>query len=148
MREVKSFISPSLANAMLGKVFLSITQLVLLVQLLGVTTVLYASSLNDHNEATLKAYFGCQPCNRKLCPSPSPLFGNTCELVTESGVCGCCEVCARPLGAPCGSHTEPCGSGLRCALPPGRSLTALLAGKGKCTRAANQVTTFLLRNQR
>lgn len=92
-------------------------------------------SRNDLN--SLKAYFGCPPCNPSACPPPSR---PGCELTKESGVCGCCLRCALGQGHRCGMYTDRCGKGLRC-LPPTSGpdgLSALFSGLGTCERTTDQ----------
>ena len=61
--------------------------------------------------AGLKEYFKCPPCERQLCPA---LSTPGCVPVMEAGVCGCCEVCGRVAGEPCGFKDSICAPGLQC----------------------------------
>ncbi|KAG9274353.1 serine protease HTRA3 [Astyanax mexicanus] len=62
-------------------------------------------------------------CDVSLCPSPS------CPAGYVPDRCGCCLVCARAEGEPCGRKEPllPCGDGLECRSPAGKRLA-----KGVC----------------
>nr|XP_004652984.1 insulin-like growth factor-binding protein 1 [Jaculus jaculus] len=75
----------------------------------------------------------CAPCSAErlaLCP-PVP---STCPEISRPAGCGCCPMCALPLGAACGVATARCASGLSCRALPGepRPLHALTRGQGAC----------------
>lgn len=73
----------------------------------------------------------CQTrCDVSACPSPGCPGGYTPDR------CGCCLVCARVEGEPCGRKADvPCGDGLECKYPLGKRLS-----KGFCQcRAALKV---------
>lgn len=75
----------------------------------------------------------CAPCSAErlaLCP---PLPASCPEPARPAG-CGCCPVCALPLGAACGVATARCAGGLSCRALPGepRPLFALTRGQGAC----------------
>ena len=58
--------------------------------------------------------FSCAPCESFPCQIP-----DCCESgYLTSGVCGCCDVCARPEGAGCGGPwgdiKRKCAHGTRC----------------------------------
>ncbi|XP_072541691.1 insulin-like growth factor-binding protein 2-B [Salminus brasiliensis] len=79
--------------------------------------------------------FRCPSCTAErqaACPSPPAAC---VEIVREPG-CGCCPVCARLLGEPCGVYTPRCASGLRCSPVPGEPypLEQLIRGLGRCER--------------
>uniref|UniRef100_A0A7N9D8C0 Insulin-like growth factor-binding protein 1 n=1 Tax=Macaca fascicularis TaxID=9541 RepID=A0A7N9D8C0_MACFA len=62
---------------------------------------------------TASAPWQCAPCSAEklaLCP-PVPA---SCSEVTRSAGCGCCPMCALPLGAACGVATARCARGLSC----------------------------------
>ncbi|XP_058534262.1 insulin-like growth factor-binding protein 1 [Ochotona princeps] len=75
----------------------------------------------------------CAPCSAEklaLCP-PLPA---SCPEVSRPAGCGCCPMCALPLGAACGVATARCARGLSCRALPGepRPLHALTRGQGSC----------------
>ncbi|XP_036896947.1 insulin-like growth factor-binding protein 1 [Sturnira hondurensis] len=75
----------------------------------------------------------CAPCSAErlaLCP-PLP---TSCSEPARPAGCGCCPMCALPLGAACGVATARCASGLSCRALPGepRPLYALTRGQGSC----------------
>ncbi|KAM6156595.1 insulin-like growth factor-binding protein 1 [Erethizon dorsatum] len=75
----------------------------------------------------------CAPCSAErlaLCP-PVPA---SCPELSRPAGCGCCPVCALPLGASCGVATARCAQGLSCRALPGepRPLQALTRGQGTC----------------
>ncbi|XP_045053315.2 insulin-like growth factor-binding protein 1 [Desmodus rotundus] len=75
----------------------------------------------------------CAPCSAErlaLCP-PLP---TSCPEPARPAGCGCCPMCALPLGAACGVATARCASGLSCRALPGepRPLLALTRGQGAC----------------
>lgn len=75
----------------------------------------------------------CAPCSAErlaLCP-PVP---SSCPELSRPAGCGCCPVCALPLGAACGVATARCARGLTCRALPGepRPLHALTRGQGAC----------------
>lgn len=77
----------------------------------------------------------CAPCSAErlaLCP-PVPA---SCQEVSRPAGCGCCPVCALPLGASCGVATARCAQGLSCRAQPGepRPLQALTRGQGICVK--------------
>ncbi|XP_036774760.1 insulin-like growth factor-binding protein 1 isoform X2 [Manis pentadactyla] len=80
----------------------------------------------------------CAPCSAErlaLCP---PVPSSCPELARPAG-CGCCLMCALPLGAACGVATARCARGLSCRALPGepRPLHALTRGQGACTPDAD-----------
>ncbi|KAF6086011.1 insulin like growth factor binding protein 1 [Phyllostomus discolor] len=80
----------------------------------------------------------CAPCSAErlaLCP-PLPA---SCPEPTRPAGCGCCPVCALPLGAACGVATARCAGGLSCRALPGepRPLYALTRGQGACMPASD-----------
>nr|XP_036859036.1 insulin-like growth factor-binding protein 1 isoform X2 [Manis javanica] len=80
----------------------------------------------------------CAPCSAErlaLCP---PVPSSCPELARPAG-CGCCLMCALPLGAACGVATARCSRGLSCRALPGepRPLHALTRGQGACTPDAD-----------
>ncbi|XP_062974393.1 insulin-like growth factor-binding protein 2 [Elgaria multicarinata webbii] len=85
--------------------------------------------------------FRCPPCSPErlaaCLPAPAPAEPDAAcpELVREPG-CGCCPVCARLEGEPCGVYTPHCASGLRCYPRPDSELPlqALVHGQGSCAR--------------
>ncbi|KAF7484902.1 Hypothetical predicted protein [Marmota monax] len=75
----------------------------------------------------------CAPCSAErlaLCP-PVP---SSCPELSRPAGCGCCPMCALPLGAACGVATARCARGLSCRALPGepRPLHALTRGQGAC----------------
>ncbi|XP_047415902.1 insulin-like growth factor-binding protein 1 isoform X2 [Sciurus carolinensis] len=75
----------------------------------------------------------CAPCSPEklaLCP-PVP---SSCPELSRPAGCGCCPMCALPLGAACGVATARCARGLSCRALPGepRPLHALTRGQGAC----------------
>ncbi|KAM5187310.1 insulin-like growth factor-binding protein 1 [Callospermophilus lateralis] len=75
----------------------------------------------------------CAPCSAErlaLCP-PVP---SLCPELSRPAGCGCCPMCALPLGAACGVATARCARGLSCRALPGepRPLHALTRGQGAC----------------
>ncbi|KAJ7345935.1 hypothetical protein JRQ81_001885 [Phrynocephalus forsythii] len=109
---------------------------------------LWASSWPPAGLALPEMLFRCPPCTDErlaACPpQPGPpaaaaAAAAACpELVREPG-CGCCAVCARLEGEPCGVYTPPCASGLRCYPRPGAELPlqALVQGQGTCARRSD-----------
>uniref|UniRef100_A0A2K5YJ18 Insulin-like growth factor-binding protein 1 n=1 Tax=Mandrillus leucophaeus TaxID=9568 RepID=A0A2K5YJ18_MANLE len=84
---------------------------------------------------TASAPWQCAPCSAEklaLCP-PVPA---SCSEVTRSAGCGCCPMCALPLGAACGVATARCARGLSCRALPGEQqpLHALTRGQGACVQ--------------
>lgn len=82
--------------------------------------------------------FRCPRCtaeNQDGCPKVTPCS----EIVREPG-CGCCPVCARAEGEPCGVYTPRCSTGLTCSPSSGAEfpLQQLIQGFGRCTRRAEQ----------
>ncbi|XP_045684029.1 insulin-like growth factor-binding protein 1 isoform X1 [Phyllostomus hastatus] len=80
----------------------------------------------------------CAPCSAErlaLCP---PLPASCPEPARPAG-CGCCPVCALPLGSACGVATARCAGGLSCRALPGepRPLYALTRGQGACMPASD-----------
>ncbi|XP_035995548.1 insulin-like growth factor-binding protein 2-B isoform X2 [Fundulus heteroclitus] len=61
------------------------------------------------------------------------------EIVREPG-CGCCPVCARLEGEPCGVYTPRCSSGLRCypTVDAELPLQQLIQGFGRCRQTSEQ----------
>ncbi|XP_053258511.1 insulin-like growth factor-binding protein 2 isoform X1 [Podarcis raffonei] len=112
---------------------------------LGLGLALWAS-LPAARVALPEVLFMCSPCTaeRLAACAPSPPVssgseGAACpELVREPG-CGCCRVCARLEGEPCGVYTPRCASGLRCYPRPGAELPlqALVQGQGTCARRSD-----------
>uniref|UniRef100_A0A3B1IFR0 Insulin-like growth factor binding protein 2b n=1 Tax=Astyanax mexicanus TaxID=7994 RepID=A0A3B1IFR0_ASTMX len=87
------------------------------------------------SQFSLLLVFRCPSCTAErqaACPSPPAAC---VEIVREPG-CGCCPVCARLLGEPCGVYTPRCASGLRCSPVPGEPypLEQLIRGYGRCER--------------
>nr|XP_002724258.2 insulin-like growth factor-binding protein 1 [Oryctolagus cuniculus] len=83
----------------------------------------------------------CAPCSAEklaLCP-PVPA---SCPERSRPAGCGCCPVCALPLGAACGVATARCARGLSCRALPGepRPLHALTRGQGACMREETAAT--------
>uniref|UniRef100_A0A8C8SFD3 IGFBP N-terminal domain-containing protein n=1 Tax=Pelusios castaneus TaxID=367368 RepID=A0A8C8SFD3_9SAUR len=79
--------------------------------------------------------FRCPPCAAERLSACAPPAGPCPDLVREPG-CGCCPVCARREGEPCGVYTPRCAAGLRCYPRPGAELPlqALVQGQGTCAR--------------
>lgn len=78
----------------------------------------------------------CAPCSAErlaLCP-PVP---SSCPELSRPAGCGCCPMCALPLGSACGVATARCAKGLSCRALPGepRPLHALTRGQGACMPA-------------
>ncbi|XP_059896435.1 LOW QUALITY PROTEIN: insulin-like growth factor-binding protein 2-B [Gadus macrocephalus] len=77
--------------------------------------------------------FRCPSCTAErlaACPKVWPVCG---EIVREPG-CGCCPVCARLQGEPCGVYTPRCCTGQRC-YPTAEAelpLQQLIQGLGRC----------------
>ncbi|XP_072841367.1 insulin-like growth factor-binding protein 2 [Pogona vitticeps] len=104
---------------------------------------LWASSWPAAGLALPEVLFRCPPCTAErlsacpplLAPSSPPDAAVCPELVREPG-CGCCAVCARLEGEPCGVYTPRCAPGLRCYPRPGAELPlqALVQGQGTCAR--------------
>uniref|UniRef100_A0A2K5KER7 Insulin-like growth factor-binding protein 1 n=1 Tax=Colobus angolensis palliatus TaxID=336983 RepID=A0A2K5KER7_COLAP len=87
---------------------------------------------------TAGAPWQCAPCSPEklaLCP-PVPA---SCSEVTRSAGCGCCPMCALPLGAACGVATARCARGLSCRALPGEQqpLHALTRGQGACVQESD-----------
>ncbi|XP_017571271.1 insulin-like growth factor-binding protein 2-A [Pygocentrus nattereri] len=79
--------------------------------------------------------FRCPSCSAER-QAACPALAEPCaEMVREPG-CGCCPVCARQQGEPCGVYTPRCSSGLRCYPPPDSELPLeqLVQGRGRCAR--------------
>lgn len=77
--------------------------------------------------------FRCSSCTAEHLAACPEVTGLCAEIVREPG-CGCCPVCARMEGEPCGVYTPRCSSGLRC-LPDAESewpLQQLIQGLGRC----------------
>ncbi|XP_037543109.1 insulin-like growth factor-binding protein 2-A [Nematolebias whitei] len=87
--------------------------------------------------------FRCPSCTAEdlyLCPNVTP---GCMEVVREPG-CGCCPVCARLEGEPCGVYTPRCATGLRCypGVDADFPLQELLHGTGRCRQRLDlDVTT-------
>lgn len=82
--------------------------------------------------------FRCPRCtadDQDGCPKVTPCL----EIVREPG-CGCCPVCARVEGEPCGIYTPRCSTGLMCSPSSGAEfpLQQLIQGFGRCTRRTEQ----------
>ncbi|XP_058052022.1 insulin-like growth factor-binding protein 2 isoform X2 [Ahaetulla prasina] len=95
------------------------------------------ASLPPTGLALPEVLFRCPPCTTDRLASCHPAGHETTacpELVREPG-CGCCPVCARFEGEPCGVYTPRCVSGFRCYPRPGAELPlqALVQGQGICT---------------
>lgn len=100
-------------------------------------------SLSPAGLALPEVVFRCPPCTAErivACSLPpasdGPAAAAPCpEVVREPG-CGCCPVCARLEGEPCGVYTPRCASGFRCYPRPGAELPlqALVQGQGTCVR--------------
>ncbi|CAL8371934.1 unnamed protein product [Arctogadus glacialis] len=77
--------------------------------------------------------FRCPSCTAErlaACPKVMAVCG---EIVREPG-CGCCPVCARLQGEPCGVYTPRCCTGQRC-YPTAEAelpLQQLIQGLGRC----------------
>lgn len=87
--------------------------------------------------ARAELVFRCPSCSAER--QAECLTAESCvEIVREPG-CGCCPVCARRAGEPCGVYTPRCASGLRCypetdsELP----LEQLVRGLGRCAMKAD-----------
>ncbi|XP_063144909.1 insulin-like growth factor-binding protein 2 [Candoia aspera] len=96
------------------------------------------ASLPPTGLALPEVLFRCPPCTADrlaACPPAGPETAACPELVREPG-CGCCPVCARFEGEPCGVYTPRCVSGFRCYPSPGSELPlrALMHGEGTCAR--------------
>ncbi|XP_072539914.1 insulin-like growth factor-binding protein 2-A isoform X1 [Salminus brasiliensis] len=79
--------------------------------------------------------FRCPSCSAER-QAACPALAEPCaEMVREPG-CGCCPVCARQQGEPCGVYTPRCSSGLRCYPRPDSELPLeqLVQGRGRCAR--------------
>ncbi|CAL8266167.1 unnamed protein product [Lota lota] len=77
--------------------------------------------------------FRCPSCTAErvaACPELTEACG---EIVREPG-CGCCPVCARLHGEPCGVYTPRCCTGQRCypAAEAELPLQQLIQGLGRC----------------
>ncbi|XP_007420225.1 insulin-like growth factor-binding protein 2 [Python bivittatus] len=101
------------------------------------------ASLPPPGLALPEVLFRCPPCTADrlaACPRPGPETVVCPELVREPG-CGCCPVCARFEGEPCGVYTPRCVSGFRCYPSPGAELPlqALVQGQGTCARWSDAV---------
>ncbi|XP_037831849.1 insulin-like growth factor-binding protein 2-A isoform X2 [Kryptolebias marmoratus] len=87
--------------------------------------------------------FRCPSCTAEdlyACPKVSP---GCMEVVRESG-CGCCPVCARLEGEPCGVYSPRCSTGLRCypSVDAEFPLQELIQGSGQCRQRLDlDVTT-------
>ncbi|XP_077436919.1 insulin-like growth factor-binding protein 2-A isoform X2 [Vanacampus margaritifer] len=77
--------------------------------------------------------FRCPSCTAELLDACPDMTSLCAELVREPG-CGCCPVCARLEGEPCGVYTPRCTSGLRChpSADTDAPLQQLLQGLGQC----------------
>ncbi|XP_039177788.1 insulin-like growth factor-binding protein 2 [Crotalus tigris] len=96
------------------------------------------ASLPPTGLALPEVLFRCPPCTADrlaACPATGLETAACLELVREPG-CGCCSVCARFEGEPCGVYTPRCVSGFRCYPSPGAELPlqALVQGQGTCAR--------------
>ncbi|XP_062853707.1 insulin-like growth factor-binding protein 2-A [Trichomycterus rosablanca] len=83
--------------------------------------------------------FRCPSCSAERQAACPALTADSCtEIVREPG-CGCCPVCARRAGEPCGVYTPRCASGLRCYPDPDSELPLqqLVRGLGHCARKAD-----------
>ncbi|XP_058258793.1 insulin-like growth factor-binding protein 2-A isoform X2 [Hemibagrus wyckioides] len=81
--------------------------------------------------------FRCPSCSAER--QAKCLTAESCvEIVREPG-CGCCPVCARRAGEPCGVYTPRCASGLRCYPEPDSELPLeqLVRGLGRCAIKAD-----------
>ena len=83
-----------------------------------------------HNRKYLQDLFNCMPCDFWKCEFPK----EQCELVLETGICGCCPMCARLEGQLCGLTRGRCGMGHQCLPDPHskQPLLALLRGHARC----------------
>ncbi|XP_006902238.1 PREDICTED: insulin-like growth factor-binding protein 1 [Elephantulus edwardii] len=84
----------------------------------------------------------CAPCTEEkvaLCP-PVPA---TCLERAQPAGCGCCPLCALPLGTACGVRTARCARGLTCRALPGEPwpLHALTRGQGACVSVQEEAET-------
>ncbi|KAI5613479.1 insulin-like growth factor-binding protein 2-A precursor [Silurus asotus] len=82
--------------------------------------------------------FRCPSCSAERQAECPALTAVSCaEIVREPG-CGCCPVCARRAGDPCGVYTPRCASGLRCYPEPDSELPLdkLVRGLGRCAHKA------------
>ncbi|KAF7216240.1 insulin-like growth factor-binding protein 2-B [Nothobranchius furzeri] len=70
------------------------------------------------------------------------------EVVREPG-CGCCPVCARLEGEPCGVYTPRCSIGLKCTpdMDAEFPLQQLIQGSGRCSQKIEQDDTKVLDHQ-
>ena len=66
------------------------------------------------NGAMLRSYFGCPACDLNECPPLQGTVEDGCIPVKESGICGCCMLCARLEHQNCGIYTSKCAPGLKC----------------------------------
>ena len=105
------------------------------------------------NGAMLRSYFGCPVCDLNECPPLPGSVENGCIPIKESGICGCCMVCARLEHEQCGIYTARCAPGLQCK--PDANLVdkqseffSLWEGQGVCTQKSNQPgkCSFVCRN--
>ncbi|XP_069981368.1 insulin-like growth factor-binding protein 4 [Penaeus vannamei] len=65
----------------------------------------------------------CQPCSEVKCSRP-----RGCAFGTVRDVCGCCYVCAKGPGQPCGGMwllNGKCGDGFKCQPTEGQPMMAL-----------------------
>ncbi|XP_062047437.1 insulin-like growth factor-binding protein 2 [Lepus europaeus] len=84
--------------------------------------------------ARAEVLFRCPPCTPERLAACGPPPTEPCaELVREPG-CGCCSVCARIEGEPCGVYAPRCAHGLRCYPKPDTELPlqALVQGQATC----------------
>lgn len=97
---------------------------------------------------SLKDYFKCPPCDEAACEIPQ---GCT-TYVKEPGVCGCCLMCARGEGEPCGVFTARCAPGLRCQPinmeqhaqnKASAAWNAFFSDKGICVPSYGEISCFM-----
>ncbi|KAM9805096.1 insulin-like growth factor-binding protein 2-A [Neosynchiropus ocellatus] len=77
--------------------------------------------------------FRCPSCTAERLAECAQVTTACAEIVREPG-CGCCPVCARMEGEPCGVYTPRCASSLRCYPSMGEDfpLQQLIHGFGRC----------------
>lgn len=92
---------------------------------------------------SLCAALTCMPCEKTTCVKV------LCPGRTVRDVCGCCLVCARELGQPCGGYFDSlglCDDGLVCQTSPQHGQPVDTGAEGICTSeyllsAADSITS-------